>query len=305
MARNSFSLSLIVSVFVLLAFVFSAGISSEGLVGSGQTDSTQVALKILPIKIPMNVEFAGERVPLEQNDVKERFDRELLVNTYWHSNSLQMFKQSAKALPIIEKILKEEGVPDDFKYLAIAESGLRDVISPSSAAGVWQFLKPTAEELGLKVTDEVDERFHLEKSTRAACKYLKNCKQMFGTWTLAAASYNIGHNRMKDIVKQQKVGSYYDLYLNEETSRYIFRIMALKEIFTHPKKYGFYLGREDLYETIPYKTVKVDTTINDLSQFALDMGSNYKNLKLLNPWIRQNKLPVSDSTGYQVRIPLQ
>jgi membrane-bound lytic murein transglycosylase D len=305
MTRNPFSFSLLVSVFVLLGFIFSAGISSDVMGDGGmQSDSSQVALKILPIKVPLNIEFATERLPLELPDVKERLDRELLVNTYWHSNSLLMFKQAARIMPVIEKILKEEGVPDDFKYLALAESGLKEVISPSQAGGIWQFMKGTGQELGLTVTDEVDERFHLEKSTRAACRYLREAKAELGNWTLAAGSYNIGLNRMRDIVRQQKVSSYYDLYMNEETSRYVFRIVALKEIFSHPKKYGFYVSKEDLYEPIPYMTMTIDTPVTDVAAFAQAQNSNYKNLKLLNPWIRQNTLPIKGGAKYEVKVPL-
>jgi hypothetical protein len=243
-------------------------------------------------------------VPVELADVKERLDREMLVNTYWHSNSLQMFKVSTRYMPEIEKILKQEGVPDDFKYLALAESGLRDVISPSNACGVWQFLKPTAENYGLTVNDEVDERFNLAKSTKAACTYLKKAHDQLGSWTLAAASYNIGMNRMQDILATQKVSNYYDLYLNEETSRYVFRIVALKEILSHPHKYGFYIEKDDTYLPLAYTTATVDTTIHDLAAFALQNKTNYKNLKILNPWLRQNALTVKDSASYIIKMPI-
>ena len=305
MFQNSFSLSVLVSVFVLLGFVFSAGISSiPDNSDNGETDSSGVMLRVHPIKIPLNIEFAGERMPLEINDVKERMDRELLINTYWHSSSLQMFKVEYRYFPEIEKILKQEGVPDDFKYLALAESGLKDVTSPSSAAGVWQLLKGTAEDMGLTVNDEVDERFHIEKSTHVACKYLKQAHDEFGSWTLAAASYNIGLNRMADVLNRQKVKNYYDLYLNDETSRYVFRIMALKEILTHPHKYGYYLEKDDLYAPLPYTTITIDTTIHDLAAFALQQNTNYKNLKLLNPWLRENSLTVKDADKYQLKMPV-
>lgn len=302
MHRNAFSISLLVSIFILLGLIFASNIVDNG---EGDPDPTHALLKVHAIKIPLNLDFAGERVPVELTDVKERLDRELLVNTYWHSNSLQMFKVSTRYMPEIEKILKQEGVPDDFKYLALAESGLKDVISPSNASGVWQFLKPTAEALGLTVNDEIDERFNLAKATHAACSYLKKAHDQLGSWTLAAASYNIGQNRMQDILQTQKVSNYYDLYLNEETSRYVFRIVALKEILSHPHKYGFYLESEDTYPPIPYNTITVDSTIHDLAGFALQNKTNYKNLKILNPWLRQNSLTNKDATPYQIKLPVQ
>lgn len=261
------------------------------------------SIKFAPTRVPDAPTFAGEKMPVDIYDVKERLDREILVNTYWHSNTFQNFKNAYRYFPIIEKILKEEGVPDDFKYLALAESGLRNVVSPSNAVGVWQFLKDTGVQFGLEVNDVVDERYHLEKSTRAACKYLKQAKEQFGSWTLAAASYNVGQARIRKSIAEQKVNSYYDLYLNEETSRYVFRIVALKELFNNPQKYGFYFTEEDMYQPLKYTVVKIDTSIINLVDFALENNTNYKTLKLHNPWMRQQRLDNKTGKVYEIKIP--
>ncbi len=304
--KQPISIALIVINIVLLGFVFASSINSSEATAASMLDDVKpgpVTIKILPAKLPKHVDFAGEVVPLDIFDVKERLDRELNVNAYWHSNSLSMFKLKNRFFPLIEKILKEEGVPDDFKYLALAESGLKNVVSPSKASGVWQFLEGTGKNFGLEVNEEVDERFHLEKSTRAACKYLKQTKAEFGSWALAAAAYNMGHNGLRKVMERQKMASYFDLYLNEETSRYVFRIIALKEIFQTPQEYGFYVQKEDMYEPIATRTVAVDTTINDLAAFAIEQGSNYKMLKLSNPWLRSEKLTNTARKKYLIELP--
>jgi hypothetical protein len=292
---------------VVAAFVggFAAVVFFQTTEKAYAEDSRSVfdAIKFAPTRVPTSPSFAGEKVPVNIYDVKERLDREILVNTYWHSNTFQNFKNAYRYFPTIEKILKEEGVPDDFKYLALAESGLRNVVSPSNAVGVWQFLKDTGIQFGLEVNDVVDERYHLEKSTRAACKYLKQAKEQFGSWTLAAASYNVGQARVRKSIAEQKVSSYYDLHLNEETSRYVFRIVALKELFNDPQKYGFYFTEEDMYQPLNYKTVKVDTAITDLVEFAIENKINYKALKLHNPWMRQQRLDNKSGKVYEINIP--
>ncbi len=295
-----------------IAIIFVAGIfaaaaifsfSEKAIAENNEKTLFVFESKFSPVKIPGNVDFAGEKVPLNIFDVHERLDRELLVNTYWHSNTFQNFKNAYRYFPVIEKILAEEGVPDDFKYLALAESGLKNVVSPSNAVGVWQFLKDTGIQFGLEVNDNVDERYHLEKSTRAACKYLKTAKENFGSWTMAAASYNCGMARLRKVSEEQKSNSYYDLYLNEETSRYVFRIVALKELFSNPQKYGFYFNESDLYEPHSVKTVVVDTSVTNLVDFALKHKTNYKTLKLLNPWLRQPKLNNASRKLYEIKIP--
>ncbi|GAL71365.1 membrane-bound lytic murein transglycosylase D precursor [Jejuia pallidilutea] len=194
---------------------------------------------VYALQVPENLSFAGERVPLENPDILERMDRELLVNTYWQSNGLLMFKRAQKYFPIIEPILKKNGVPDDFKYLAVIESGLTNAVSPAGARGVWQIMKATGRENGLEVNDNVDERYHLEKATEVACNYLLKAKEQLGSWTLAAAAYNAGNAGVSRRLREQNVTDYYDLLLGEETGRYLFRIVALKEILSNPDKYGF------------------------------------------------------------------
>lgn len=252
---------------------------------------------------PPSVDFAGEKTPLNVYDVRERFDRELLVNANLHSSTILIMKRANRAFPIIEPILAKYNVPDDFKYLAVIESALTNAVSPSGAKGFWQFLPDTAREKGLEVNDIVDERYHLEKSTEAACKYLLSAKEKFGSWTLAAASYNGGMNGVGKKIEEQMVGNYYDLLLTDETSRYVFRILALKEIMQNPSQYGFDISKQDLYENLPTKKVEVDSSITDLAQFAKTQGVNYKILKLHNPWLRDKKLENKNKKKYVLEIP--
>lgn len=259
---------------------------------------------IYAIDLPEKLDFAGERVPLEIRDVRERFDRELLVNTYWQSNGLLLIKRANKFFPVIEPILKENNVPDDFKYLALIESGLQDVVSPSGAAGFWQFMKNTGKEYGLEVADEIDERYHLEKATKAACDYLKSSKNSMGSWTLAAAAYNAGNSGIKNQITKQKVSDYYDLHLNSETSRYVFRILALKEIMTNPQRYGFNYTNNQLYNSDAVKYVEVSKSVASWADFAIEQGTNYKMLRIYNPWIRGYSLENKANKTYIVKIPL-
>ncbi len=258
--------------------------------------------KVYAIPLPDSLQFVDEQVPIQQKDVRERIDRELLVNTYWQSNGLLLIKRKHKYFPVIEIILEREGVPDDFKYLAVAESGLQNVTSPAGAKGFWQILKKTGKELGLEINDEVDERYHLEKATVAACRYLKNAKQRYGSWTLAAASYNAGMNKITKEMERQLTNNYYDLYLNEETARYIPRIIALKHILEHPEDFGFIFSQEDLYTPYDYKEILVDSSITDLALFAKQYNMTYKELKLLNPWLRSDKLTNKQAKTYRIKV---
>lgn len=253
---------------------------------------------------PTEVDFAGEKAPLQIADVKERFDRELLVNANLHSSIILIMKRANRAFPVIEPILKQYGVPDDFKYLAVIESALMNAVSPSGAKGVWQFMPDTAKEKGMEVNDGVDERYHLKKATEAACKYLLQAKEKFGNWTLAAASYNGGMTGVNNKIAEQKVTDYYDLLLTDETSRYVFRILALKEIMKNPTLYGFDVAKHELYDNIPTKTIEVDSSITDLATFAKSQGINYKILKIHNPWLRDKKLSNPTKKKYQLEIPL-
>ncbi|QFZ53763.1 lytic transglycosylase domain-containing protein [Oceanihabitans sp. IOP_32] len=258
---------------------------------------------VYALQIPDYLNFAGEPVPLENPDILERMDRELLVNTYWQSNGLLMFKRSKKYFPIIEPILAKHGVPDDFKYLAVIESGLTNAVSPAGARGVWQIMKATGKENGLEINNNVDERYNLEKATEVACKYLIKSKERLGSWTLAAAAYNAGNAGISRRLKAQNVNNYYDLLLGEETGRYLFRIVALKEILSYPDKYGFNFREKDLYKTIPTYKVEVDTAVSDFAKFAKNFGINYKILKLHNPWLREPHLNNKSKKAYKIDIP--
>lgn len=258
---------------------------------------------VYALQVPGDLNFAGEPMPLENPDILERMDRELLVNTYWQSNGLLMFKRAKKYFSIIEPILAKNGVPDDFKYLAVIESGLTNAVSPAGARGVWQIMPATGRENGLEVNKNVDERYNLQKATEVACKYLLKSKSKLGSWTLAAAGYNAGNAGVSRRLKEQGVEGYYDLLLGEETGRYLFRIVALKEILSNPKKYGFNFREKDLYTNIPTYKVEVDSAVTDFTQFAQSFGINYKILKLHNPWLREPHLNNKSKKPYYVEIP--
>lgn len=258
---------------------------------------------VYALQVPDGLNFAGEPVPLQNPDILERMDRELLVNTYWQSNGLLMFKRAKKYFPVIEPILAKHNIPDDFKYLAVIESGLTNAVSPAGARGFWQIMTSTGRENGLEVNSNVDERYNLEKATEVACKYLKKSKEKFGSWTLAAAAYNAGNAGISRRLKAQNVNDYYDLLLGEETGRYMFRIVALKEILSNPNKYGFNFREKDLYTNVPTYKVEVDTAVTDFSKFAQNFGINYKILKLHNPWLREPHLNNKSRKLYEIDIP--
>jgi membrane-bound lytic murein transglycosylase len=259
--------------------------------------------KVYAIDLPEKLDFAGERVPIEDPDVYERLDREFLVNTYWQSNGLLYIKRANKYFPIIEPILKRNNIPDDFKYLALIESGLTNAVSPAGASGFWQFMKSAAKEYGLEVGDQVDERYHLEKATQAACDYLNAAKRSTGSWTMAAAAYNAGVAGMNRQANLQETNNYYDLWLNNETSRYVFRILAVKEIMKNPKKYGFIFDKRHLYNELPTYSVMIDSSITNLISFAKQYNITYKDLKIYNPWLRDRKLENKDGKTYYIKIP--
>ncbi len=253
--------------------------------------------------LPEKISLAGEEAPLQVPDVMERLDRELQVNIYLQSSTLFLLKRANRWLPRITEILKANNIPEDFKYLPLIESGLVNGVSPKQAVGYWQIREASGKELGLEITKEVDERYDPIKSTEAACKYLKKAHDKFGNWTIVAASYNRGVAGINSDLKEQKVTNYYDAHLNEETSRYVFRLLAIKEIFEHPDKYGFQLKQDHLYHPEPIKQVEVTETIKDLVAFAQAQGSNYKLLKRHNPWLRQNKLTVKKGKKYLIELP--
>jgi len=308
-------MSKLIYIFVgcLGAFFSAAVLSSYNSpeVATEKAEETETATSqtlpqvIKAITLENNFYFAGEKVPTEIFDVRERLDRELLVNSYWHSATVQNIKLSNRFFPEIERILAEQGVPDDFKYLAVAESGLRNATSSAGAKGFWQFLKSTGKEYGLEINDEVDERYHLEKSTKAACKYLKKQKAKLGSWTLAAAAYNAGSRRIQENLSQQGMSSYYDINLNEETGRYVFRIMALKTILSDPTRFGFQIEADQKYAphtdmvNISYKE---EGTL-DIKNVALNNGLSYRLLKVYNPWLLDSKITMSGRKEYFIQVP--
>jgi hypothetical protein len=257
-----------------------------------------------PVELPKKLTFAGEEVPMKYIDVRENLDRELLSTVYFHSQTIRYIKNAPRYFSIIEPILKSNGVPEDFKYLCVAESGF-DVraVSPSKAVGLWQLLESAAKENGLEVNSEVDERYHIEKSTQAACRIFKANYQKFGSWSLVAASYNGGRTGLDQKIAAQKVKSYYDLLFVEETSRYVFRILALKLVMEDPKEYGFRIEKDQLYPVIETKNIEVKGAVTDWATFALEKGITYKTLKMFNPWLRETFLKNTARKTYTLKIP--
>jgi membrane-bound lytic murein transglycosylase D len=253
--------------------------------------------------IPEGVEFCGEAVPLEDFEVYERLDREIIAMTFLHSQTIGNLKRANRFFPTIERILAKNDVPGDFKYLAVCESNLKNLVSYADAHGYWQFLERTGERYGLRIDDEVDERYHLEKSTQAACDYLKDSHKRYQDWTLAAASYNAGPRRITEELREQKATNYYDLKLVNETARYVPRIVATKTVFENPESYGFHIPPEDLYPEPRYREIEVTKTIPSLVAFAKERGASYKTLKYCNQWLRSDRLTVREGERYTILLP--
>lgn len=259
--------------------------------------------RVFGITIPKDINFCGEEIPINDFTVYEALERELLVNTYWQSQTVLLHKRASRWFPIIEPILAKNGVPDDMKYVALAESGLTNAISPQKASGFWQIMDVTANHYGLEISSEVDERFNVEKATQAACEVLLDAYKRYNSWTMAAASYNLGMGGIDKAIAKQQTDSYYSLYLNEETARYVYRIVALKEIISRPKAYGYHLRKQDLYPVIPVNKITVDTAITDLASFAIAKGTTFKVLKVLNPWLMGSALTNSAKKSYIIQLP--
>ena len=298
--KVTFVITLFSIVFLTHFFISSTYTSNSDTVHQQGFNSKYNVYSVLK---PDNLKFANENIPESTFDVWERLDKELLKNIYWQSNTLLYFKRANKYFPIIEEILEKNNIPRDFKYLALIESGFEYKVSPSGAAGFWQIMKGTAREYGLEVNYAIDERYHLIKSTEAACKYLQKAYDKFGSWTMAAASYNMGINGVQRQVKKQNTNNYFNLYLNDETSRYVFRIIVIKEIMENARKYGFVFRQNDLYSYPSVKQIRVDSTINNLYSFAQENDINYKILKRFNPWLRTSKLPDESRRVYYIDIP--
>jgi len=295
------SIILLFTTGIILLFIYSA--PTEKTSDKTYFDAFHKNYKIFTPEIPRSIDFAGESAPLDIFYIREKLDEELLRNTYFHSSTIGLIKLSNRWFPIIEPMLSEYSIPQDFKYLALVESGFENVVSPKGAKGFWQFMEKTAREYGLEVNDAIDERYNVEKSTKAACQYLLDSYDEFKSWTLVAAAYNAGKRRIHETIGKQKVNEYYNMYLNEETTQYIFRILAIKTIMEKPTQYGFYLREADLYPPIPTKEIKVTETIPDLYQFASKHHVNYRTLKMFNPWLRTDNLPNKSERTYFIKIP--
>ncbi len=278
----------------------SKGFSATGLDEDISSDSIR---SNMPYKLPDRVTFAGEEMPLDNFDTRESLDRELLTSAFRHSSTILIIKRANRYLPVIEKILAENNIPDDFKYLVAAESEYSNMISPAGATGFWQIMQATGREEGMEINEEVDERYNLERSTLFACDYFRKSYERYGNWTLAAASYNGGRAAIDEQIRIQKQNNYYDLLLAEETARYIFRAVAYKLIINDPGNYGFTLAKDDLYPELNYYEVEVDTAVTNFSQFADKFGTNYKLLKFLNPWLRKPYLTKRQNKTYIIKIP--
>ncbi len=297
---------------ILVSFIMMTLLTTLAFLGNLESKPTEKEPEAEPLKssyaifsvdLPEELEFAGEPVPLDQVDVLESLDWEILVNTYWQSQTILFIKRANRYFPVIERILAKYNIPDDFKYLAVAESGLTHAVSPARAVGFWQLLEGTARDYMLEVNGEVDERYHVEKATEAACKYLLESYAKYGSWTLAAASFNAGRRGIDRQIIKQHESDYYDLLLYEETARYIFRILAYKLILSNPAEYGFHVGEKHLYPEIPYFEVTVDGNVKSFAEFAKRYDINYKILKLMNPWLRDDHLTNIHGKSYFIKIP--
>ena len=291
--------------FVILFTTMAFGVNGFRNDKSENSSPRDSLYKISSIRLPDSVTFAGEVMPLNNIDTRESLEREILISTFRHSSTILIIKKSNRYFPLIGKILKEYNIPDDFKYLVAAESEYSNVISPAGATGFWQIMPETGKEDGMEVNKIVDERYDVEKSTRFACRFFRKSYEKYGNWTLAAASYNCGRGGIDEQIGIQKQNNYYDLLLNEETARYIFRAVAYKIVISDPVRYGFDLGKEDLYSEYKYSEVKVDSSISDFSAFAEKYGTNYKMIKLLNPWLRKPFLNAVPGKEYTIKIPAE
>lgn len=284
--------------------IISLLLCTSSCTSTASAQKTETSTPYSCIEIPKSITFCDETIDLTRYDRRERMDRELLAFTYMHSSSIQMIKRANRYFPIVESILKENGIPDDFKYLMAIESNLNPLArSGAGAAGLWQFMPTTAKEFGLEVSHTVDERYHVEKSTQAACKYLKQAYKRFGNWTSVAASYNAGQGRISQQMEKQYEENSLDLFLVEETTRYVYRILAAKLMFSNPAQFGFRLKASDLYPIIPYREIKITKSIDDLPRFAKGRGISYALLRNMNPWIRSSELHVHGDKTYYLRIP--
>jgi len=292
---------LVVGLAAIVACV--VGVRALRIASKRPVSLEQIALRSNDIEFTDDITFAGERVPLEMFNIRERYERELLSTCYFHSNTMLLVKRSSRWFPVIEPILRKYGIPDDFKYLCVAESTLTNAVSPAGAVGFWQFMERTGKEFGLEINKDVDMRYNVELETEAACRYFLKSYEMYHNWTLVAASFNAGTRRLNKFLKEQKVHSYYDLLMADETERYIFRILAFKTILENPEQYGIYVSKNLEYQPFRYKTVVVDKSIDSWADFAIEHDITYKLLKIFNPWLRSNSLKIKKGEVYEIKIP--
>jgi membrane-bound lytic murein transglycosylase D len=272
---------------------------------SAYRNMTSLKQEITAIQLEPHYTLGGEVIPMDQFDLRERMERELLINAYHHATTIQHMKLARRYFPTIEKILKENNIPEDFKYLAVAESSLRYNTSSAGAKGIWQFMTNTFKELNYEISDDVDERYHLEKSTQAACDYLNKLYKRFGSWVSVAAAYNTGPSKYAQYLKDQNAESYFDVNISDETMRYPFRILAIKTIMENPQKFGYHIPEEEKYAPLDdYNMVRVDSTVVNLADFAKQQGISYRALKIYNPWLRSSSLKVNKDAMYEIKVPV-
>lgn len=302
--KSTFSITiLLITLAIVFFYSFKYGIEGEKYHVTADSTYPQNYRIVTPF-IPGELDFCGEPVPLYNFEVYERLEREFIVNTYWHSLTMLTIKRANRWFPVIEPILEKNNIPDDFKYLCVTESTLMNLTSPAKAVGFWQFLQSAARENGLEVNNEVDERYHVEKSTEAACRYLQTAYNKYGNWTMAAASYNFGMSGIDKQLERQDTKNYYNLVLGEETSRYVFRILATKIMMNNPIDYGFDIKDEELYKPFETYEVLVDTAVASWAAFAQSYDLNYKILKLYNPWLRESFLSNKNKKEYKIKLPI-
>lgn len=301
-AKLNFLLKALGVLFILITLF--AYTKKEEIV-SAYRHITELKQEITAIQLEPYYTLGGEQIPMEEFDLRERMERELLINAYHHATTIQHMKLAYRYFPVIEKILKENNIPDDFKYLAIAESGLRNGTSSAGAKGIWQFMPGTFREMNYEISDDVDERYHLEKSTQAASDYLNKLYKRFGSWVNVAAAYNTGPSSFAKHLKDQNATHFFDINVSDETMRYPFRILAIKTIMEDPAKFGYHIPDEDKYQPLDnFRLVEVDSTIAKLADFATEQGISYRELKIYNPWLRSSTLKVNKGVQYVIKVPL-
>lgn len=303
--RNTILTSIVLTGAIII--ILAIGLSFKGFnVKSAELHTaTDTLYNIKSFNLPDEVTFAGEKMPLDNFDTRESLEREILTSAYRHSSTILIIMRANRYLPLIEKILKKNNVPDDFKYLVASESEYSNMVSPAGATGFWQIMPETGREEGMEINTVVDERYDVEKSTQFACDYFLRSYEKYGNWTLAAASYDGGRNGIDEQIDIQHERNYYDLLLTEETARYIFRAVAYKLVITDPQSYGFKIAKKDLFPELKYYEVKVDSAVTDFTEFARKFGTNYKMLKILNPWLRKPYLTPKPHKEYLIKIPTE